>query len=279
VEVLRVSVSKLARDSFGYSVGPFSNFNPRDTEPGTVLLAKFTPHGPTAWDVQPDRCRLVSFTDDIGTDLTTNAAPSTQARFFSRNRPLEELTAREQGQYGGVRVRSYRVPAPTANRLNADVLLVFRPGDAERTEQRADVPLQTNDVVTVGPVQVKFSVRSPSPYAPTNRPGIPAQTRQWTASFLPSSEIAVASVAFFSPKSDEPILVVRNVSPEGTASSSNTGIYGGGPRSGAEGDPFYRQPGYGFTPPEDGKITIKLRYCDAKSLVEKHCLISTGLSP
>jgi len=51
------------------------------------------------------------------------------------------------------------------------------------------------------------------------------------------------------------------------------------PKSRNSDDPFGNCVWYGFTPPEDGKITIKLRYYDAKSLVEKHCIISTGLSP
>ncbi len=140
VEVLSVSVSKLARDSFGNPMNPFNSFHLNEADPGTVLLAKITPRGAAPWELQPDRCRVVSFTDDVGTDLSTNAAPKSEDHFFPRNRPLDMLTAREQGRYFGVRIRSSRVPAPTANRLIADVSLLFRIGSEERSRWPGAAP-------------------------------------------------------------------------------------------------------------------------------------------
>jgi hypothetical protein len=281
VEVLSVSVSKLARDSFGNPMNPFNSFNLNEADPGTVLLAKITPREAAPWELQPDRCRVVSFTDDVGTDLSTNAAPKSEDHFFPRNRPLDMLTAREQGRSFGVRIRSSRVPAPTANRLIADVSLLFRIGSEERTEQRTDVLLQTNEMVTVGPLQVKFLVGSSArnPFAPTNPPAAQTQVRHWLAAFRPQGDIGVASVTFFSAKSDEPILVAKNITAEGVASSYHPGVTEQWPKSRSSDDPFANCVWCGFTPPEDGRVTIKLRYYDAKSLVEKHCIISTGLSP
>lgn len=281
VEVLSVSVSKLARDAFGNPANPFTSFNLCETDPGTLVLAKITPRGLSPWELQPDRCRVVSFTDDVDTDLSTNATPKSEDHFFPRNRPLDLLTARDQGRFFGVRIRSSRVPAPTASRLTADVALVFRTGNEERTEQRTDVLLQTNEVVSFGPLKVKFleSSLARNPFAPTNTLASPKQTRYWLAAFLPQDDVGVASVTFFSAKSDEPILVARNITADGTATSSHPGVTERRPKSSNEEDPFANCVGHGFTPPEDGKVTIKLRYYDAKSLVEKRCVISTGLCP
>ncbi len=105
------------------------------------------------------------------------------------------------------------------------------------------------------------------------------QSPYWVASFLPKKDAAVASVAFFSNKSDEPILVAKNVRAEGNASNSKTGIYNKSPRTAKSLDNFSNLDGYGFNPPANRKITIKVRYYEVGSLVEKHCVISTGLSP
>ena len=88
----------------------------------------------------------------------------------------------------------------------------------------------------------------------------------------------MASVALFSEKSDEPILVIKNFGAEGNAASSSSGMYRGSPASGKSQDAFAGSGGYGFRPPEDRKVTIKVRYYNAASLIEKHCLVSTGLS-
>jgi len=283
VEVLTVSVSKLARDTFGNPVSPFSFVGLNEADPGVSLLAKITPRGLTSVTLLQERTWVVSFTDDVGTDLSTNAAPRTEDRFFPRNRPLEILTDRGQGLCHGLRLRSSRLPAPGATRLIADVVLVFRASGEEQADQKTNVRVQTNDVVKVGPLRVKFTVPAPNPHAPKPPPAAIPQGGYWRASFLPRDDVAIASVTFFSKNSDEPILVAKNINPEGKAASASTGMYSQNPKKDSAGDgdkdPFAKCVGYGFKPPEDGKITIKVRYCDVGSLVEKHCLISTGLSP
>ena len=210
-------------------------------------------------------------------ELLTGRTPFTKAEFEKAS--LDEIfrLIREQDPPKP----STRLPAPTANRLIVDVSLLFRMGSEERTEQRTDVLLQTNEVVTVGPLKVKFLVGAPArnPFAPTNPPAAQTQVRHWLAAFLPQGDIGVASVTFFSAKSNEPILGAKNITPEGVASSYHPGFTAQRPKSRDSGDPFANCVWYGFAPPEDRMLTIKLRYYDAKSLVEKHCIISTGLSP
>jgi hypothetical protein len=282
IEVLSVSVSKLARDSFGHAVNPFTGMNSYQGEGGTVVLAKITPRWSSPLKIQAEKCRLLSFKDDVGTDLFTNAAAGLGNAFFSENRPLEIFTAREPGCFG-LRTRSARLPAHAANRLTAEVLLVFSRTSEEHAKQRTDVLLQTNEVVTVGPLKVKFTFQRPSSYPSsyygTNQTAASSQSPYWLASFLPEKDVAIASVAFLSNSSDEPILVAKNVSAEGNASSSNTGIYNRRPDSAKPPDDFYNLVRHSFRPPENGKITMKVRYFDVESLVEKHCFISTGLSP
>lgn len=281
VQPLSISVSQLERDSFGNPRNPFGFFGMNEPDPGTVVLAKITPKGDAKWQIQPEHCRVVSFRDDLGTDLSTNAAPASEDHFFPRNRPLDVLDARENSGCWGLRVRSQRVPAAGATRLIADVALQCRLDSKEQSKDRQDVPIQTNEVVIVGPLQVKFvaSAYREFPATRTNKT-VAAKPRPFClAAFLPQKDVAIASVTFFSSKSDEPILSAKNITAEGVASSSNPSVTERRPKSKPSEDPFANCIGYGFTPPEDGKVTIKVRYYDRKSLVEKHCIITTGLSP
>lgn len=279
VQPLTVSVSRVDRDAFGNPVHPFTAFNTYEADPGTVVLAKVTPRGKANWKLQPDQCRVASFRDDLDTDLSTNAAPASADHFFPRNRPLEVLTARDNSGAYGLRVRSQRLPGAGATRLIADVVLLCRLDGYELSKELQNVVIETNQVVVVGPLQVKFfASRMQGPASDTNQPTAQAN-RYLLAAFLPQDDVAVASVAFFSSKSDEPILVARDLMPGGTAASANPYAVERQPKSKSTSDPFADCVGYGFTPPADGKVAIKVRYFDAKSLVEKHCVISTGLSP
>ena len=280
VEVLSVSVSKLARDAFGNAVSSFSGMGFNQGEGGVVMLAKITRHGSSPLKVQEGKCRLLSFKDDRGTVLSTNAATELGNQFFSANRPLEILTTKDPGCFG-IRVRSVALPAPTANRLRAEVLLVFGLSSEERVKQKADVLLQTNEVLTVGPLQVKFMALPPAPSSRTNQvtAGSRAPSGMATASFLPDKDVAIASVVFFAEQSDEPILVVKDLHTKGNASNYSSGFEDRRPHPGNSKDGFSDRVHYGFTPPANQKITIKVRYYEVGSLVEKHCVISTGLSP
>jgi hypothetical protein len=85
-------------------------------------------------------------------------------------------------------------------------------------------------------------------------------------------------VVFFSAISDEPILVAKNLSAEVNAMGASTSPYKRS-SSGDSRESSFGRSIYSFTPPADGKVTIKVRYYDTGTLVEKHCAISTGLSP
>jgi hypothetical protein len=253
-----------------------------EPDPGTVVLVKLTPRGETKWQIQPEHCRVVSFQDDKGTDLSTNAAPASEDHFFPRNRPLDVLDARESSGCWGLRVRSQRVPAAGATKLIMDIALKCRLDGKEHVKECPDIILQTNEVVAVGPLQVKFMSSAYGEFqaafagkAATQKP-----SRYWRAAFLPNRDIAIASVTFFSPKRDEPILTAKNIASDGQASTASPYRTESNPKADrSPSDPFANCTGYGFIPPEDKKITIKVRYYDAKSLVEKHCIITTGLSP
>ena len=278
MEVLSLSVSKLARDSFGNAVNPFTGFGSGAGESETVVFAKITPRLSTSLVLQADKCRLLSFKDDAGTDLFTNAPAGMGVGIFSGNRPLEVLPSADLGVIG-IKTRSARTPARAATRLTAEVLLVFGLTSEERIAQKADVPLQTQEVVTVGPLKVKFKEPATnSPYR-TNQVAAGSLSTYWMASLLPEKGFAIAAVSFFSEKLDEPILSAKNVITEGIASSANTGVFGSNREAGGSAAGFANAVGYGFRPPEDKKVTIKVRYYDVGSLVEKRCVISTGLSP
>ena len=148
VEVLSLSVSKLGRDAFGNAVNPFSGMGFNQGEAGTVVFAKITPRQSTSLVLQAHKCRLLSFKDDVGTDLFTNAPAGMGDGFFSGNRPLEILPSADRGIIG-IKTRSPRLPARAATRLTAEVLLVFGLTSEERIAQMSDVPLQTQEVVTV----------------------------------------------------------------------------------------------------------------------------------
>jgi hypothetical protein len=280
VQPLSVSVSRLERDAFGNPRNPFGFISINELDPGTVVLAKITPRGDARWQIQPEHCRVVSFRDDLGTDLSTNAAPASEDHFFPRNRLLDVLDARDNSRCWGFRVRSQRVPAAGATRLIADVVLLCRLDSKEQSKERQDVLIQANEVVTVGPLQLKFmaSTCGELPAARTNKAVIAKSSRYRLAAFLPQNDVAIASVTFFSSKSDDPILSAKNITAEGMAGSSNPSVTERRPQAKPSSDPFANCIGYGFTPPEDGKVTIKVRYYDRKSLVEKHCIITTGLS-
>jgi hypothetical protein len=278
VEVLSLSVSKLARGAFGNAINPFTGFGSGAGESGTMVFAKITPRLSTSLVLQADKCRLLSFKDDAGMVLLTNAAAELGSSVFPGNRPLEILTARDSGIFG-LKLRSDRVPARTANRLIAEVLLVFSRSGEERVAQKTAVWLQSNEVVTIGPLKVKLTEQPVSASDRTNQLSAGTPATYWWARFLPEKETAIASVAFFSEKSDEPILVAKNLSGATNATGWSTGIYSMKPDPGSSRDGFSNRNGYGFRPPEDKKVSIKVRYYDVESLVEKRCVISTGLSP
>lgn len=280
VEVLSVSVSKLGRDAFGNAVSSFSGMPFSQGEGGVVVLAKITQRGSSPLKVQEGKCRLLSFKDDLGTVLSTNAATELGNQFFAANRPLEILTTKDPGCFG-IKIRSVALPAPTANRLRAEVLLVFGLSSEERFKQKADVLLQTSEVVTVGPLKVQFFALPPSPSSRTNQvaAGSRSSSGMATASFLPDKDVAIASVAFFAEQSDEPILVVKDLHTKGKASKYSGGFEDRRHHRSDSEDSLSDRVHYGFTPPDNRKITIKVRYYEVGSLVEKHCVISTGLSP
>jgi hypothetical protein len=272
VEVLSLSVSRLDRDAFGRAVNPF-RMDFAQGEAGTVVFSKITPPPSLPLRLMEDKCRLISFKDDAATDLLAAPAAGLGNPFFSGNRPLEVLAARDPLSFG-LKIRSARAPARNANRLIADVLLVFSPKHEQRAEQKADVALRTDEVVAIGPLKVKFDAGSSAPLGrPTQAAAVP-QSSSWQASFL-TTDAYIASVAFFAATSDEPILVVKSVNAESKASTASTTLRSG-PGSPQDGFSGMR---YAFTAPEDGKVTIKVRYYDSASFVEKRCVISTGLSP
>ena len=69
IEVLSISVSKLSRDSFGNANSPFSSNNMQEGEGGTVVLSRLTTRPGAPLALLPQGCRLLSFKDDLGTDL------------------------------------------------------------------------------------------------------------------------------------------------------------------------------------------------------------------
>ena len=277
IEVLSISVSKLSRDSFGNAILPFRSNSMQEGEGGTVVLSRLTTQPAAPLTLLPENCRLLSFKDDLGTDLLGSDNGGLRDPFFSRNRPLEILTAAEPGVLG-VRARSARVPARGAKRVDAEVLLVYCPNDAARLEQKVGVSLQTNEAVVVGPIRLKFTTYS-SFYPRTNQVAGNSESVCWLASCLREKGAAVASVALFSEKSDEPIMVIKRFDAEADAGRSSSGHYNGRPASGKSQDTAAGSVAQGFRPPEDRKVTIKVRYYDPASLIEKHCVISTGLSP
>jgi hypothetical protein len=278
VEVLSLTVSKLERDDFGNAVSPFNDFGFFKEHSGTVVLAKITPPSSSPLKLLGERCRLIDFKDDTGTDLFTNASAGLGGGFFQGNRPLEILTTKDSGCFG-VRIRSARLPARAATRLTADVLLTFAPTTGERIESKPNFDIKDGQVTTLGPLKIKLKVMPSSSYHRTNQPVARPQPAYWLASFLPEQGATILSVAFFSEKSDEPVLLVKNLDSGGKAGSSNTGFYKTGAEPGEAKDAFSNLVGYGFTPPEDGKATVKIRYLPTDTLVEKHCIISTGISP
>src|ERR1039458_3070339 len=76
VEVLSLTVSKLGRDAIGHGVNPFNDHDFFSERAGTVVLAKITPPSP-ALKLMAKSCRLISFKDNLGTDLFTNASAGT----------------------------------------------------------------------------------------------------------------------------------------------------------------------------------------------------------
>ena len=69
VEVFSVSVCKFARNEFGHPVNPFTGLNLYQGEPGTVVLAKVTPRWSPPLLLQAQKCRLLSFKDDLRTEI------------------------------------------------------------------------------------------------------------------------------------------------------------------------------------------------------------------
>jgi|GEM_PF-1322338 hypothetical protein len=277
VEVLSLTVSKLGRDAFGNAINPFDDFGFWKEQAGTVVLAKITPAASPSLRLLGDRCQLISFKDDAGTDLFTNAAAKLGDDFFSGNRPLETLTAKEPGSFG-VRLRSARLPARAATRVTAEVMLTFAPTSGEKSELKSDVAIKAGQVTTVGPVKIKFKPFHSSSHSLTNQPAARPEPDHWVASFLANKGTTITSVAFFSEASDQPILLAKDLDAGGNAASFN-GFYKTGTEPDEAKDDFSRRVGYGFILPEDGEVTIKIRYLPNSALVEKRCLISTGISP
>ena len=196
---------------------------------------------------------------------------------------------------------SQLAPAPTVQLVQSPEILpdgrvTFRLAapDALKVEVRGNFPSgfepsivpMTKDAngvwsVTVGPLKVKIMTLPPNPSVRTNElaPGSQSPYGMATASFLPDKDVAIASVAFFTQSADEPILVAKDLHAKGNASSLNGGIEDGRPFPGNVKDGFSHRVKYGFTPPLNRKITIKVRYYEVGSLVERRCVISTGLSP
>lgn len=269
VDVLSLTVSKLGRDGFGNAVSPFNVLGVSTEQSGTVVLAKITPHFSTPLELLREKCRLTGFKDDAGTDLFPNANAGLGNDLFSANRPLEMLNANEPACFG-VKIKSARLPARAATRLTAEVLLAFAPAGGERSQSKSEVGLQAGQITTVGPVKIKI-------IGPHNSSHRTNETAYWWASFLPDPDVIVTSVAFLSEKSDEPVLVVKNI--EAKVPGRSRGADKSGPGKAEAKDDFSSLSGYSFIPPANGKVTIKIRYFDAKELVTKRCFISTGISP
>lgn len=277
VEVLSLTVSKLSRDAFGNGENPFNDYDLLKERAGTVVLAKITPPA-AALRLMAESCRLVGFKDDTGTDLFSNASAGPGNNIFRGNRPFEVLDANEPGCFG-VRIRSARLPARAATRVTAEVLLAFAPTTGEKSESKSGVAIKANEVATVGPVKIKFFPMPAHSHQRTNQPVAKPERVYWLAGFLPDPGIKIVSVAFFSEKADDPILFVKDLDDGGNAVSSKNSSYAGGAERGETKDLFSGRTGYSFTPPEDGKVSIKVRYLPTSALVEKRCLISTGISP
>ena len=277
VEVLSLTVSKLSRDPFGNGVHPFNDPDVLSERAGTVVLAKITPPSP-ALKLMAKSCRLISFRDNLGTDLFTNSGAGAVNNAFWGNRPLEVLSANEPG-YFGVRIRSAQLPARAATNLTAEVLLAFAPTSGEKSESRSSVIIKANEITTVGPVKIKFFRQQAHSHSQTNQSLGSLEPVYWLAGFLPSPGTRIVSVAFLSEKSDDPILFVKDLDDGGNPLSSTHSSQATGVKRGEAKDDFSGRTGYSCTPPEDGKVTIKVRYFPSSALVEKHCLISTGLSP
>ena len=277
VEVLSLTVSKLSPNAFGHGVSPFNDHDVLSERAGTVVLAKITPPSP-ALKLMAKSCRLISFRDNLGTDLFTNSGAGAGDNAFWQNRPLDVLSANEPG-YFGVRIRSAQLPARAATNLTAEVLLAFAPTSGEKNESRSSVVIKANEIATVGPVKIKFFRHQAHSHSQTNQLFGSLEPVYWLAGFLPSPGTKIVSVAFLSEKSDDPILFVKDLDDGGNPLSSNNSSQATGVKRGEANDDFSGLPGYSFTPPEDGKVTIKVRYFASSALVEKHCLISTGLSP
>ena len=277
VEVLSLTVSKLGRDAIGHGVNPFNDHDFFSERAGTVVLAKITPPSP-ALKLMAKSCRLISFKDNLGTDLFTNASAGTGNNAFGLNRSFEVLSANEPG-YFGVWIRSAQLPDRTATNITAEILLAFAPTSGEKSESRSRVVIKANEVATVGPVKIKFFRQHSHSHSQTNQSSGSLERVYWLAGFLPSPGTKIVSVAFLSEKSDDPILFVKDLDDGGNPLSSNNSSQATEVKRGEAKDDFSVLTGYSFTPPEDGKVTIKVRYFSSSALVEKHCLVSTGLSP
>lgn len=285
-EVLSLTVSKGLKSSSGDLRDRFFVFDFKEAEEGTVLLAQGTPSGRTV--LQENSCKLVSFLDDTGTDLLAPATKKRTTPGFG-TKPLEFLRAtfmgrkaKEAPNYFGMKVRGPAVPAKGASRVTAKVRLCFLEKGEEQVARLANVALQTNKAIKVGPLTINFRRAQTNAY----EKAMGGLDRPWRATFQVHSNAYVNSAAFLCEDSDTPILSVGGLrsgqeasakKPGESASEEVTRVYPAGMERHFES--YYRsgEVTYGFPAPRNNKISITVRYLPSRNFTEKEYEITASL--
>ena len=210
VRVFSLQVSDLKRDTFGNGKKPATGDSVAFwlANTGTVVAGRFETDDPVS-RFDEEASRLITFSDDRGTDLTLPPDGEEINTFFDNNKPIAVRLGPGSGE-GEFVIRGYRVPAADATALKGMAELAFMRLSGRKTAELGEVSLEADTTIEVGPLRLRFvdperawssprrsGILTPGPDSPVgddaNRPATPtAETH--VAFQTESSRVAIESM-------------------------------------------------------------------------------------
>lgn len=156
VSVFSLQVSDLKRDTFGNGKKPATGESVAFwlANTGTVVAGRFESDDPVS-RFDEEASRLITFSDDRGTDLTLPPDGEEINTFFDNNKPIAVRLGPGDGE-GEFVIRGYRVPAADATALKGVADLAFMRLSGRKTAEQAEVPLEADTAIEVGPLRLRF---------------------------------------------------------------------------------------------------------------------------
>ncbi|NIA07274.1 MAG: hypothetical protein GWP14_06515 [Actinobacteria bacterium] len=121
-------------------------------KPGTTLHVKIMQQDKFIIDVDDKASKLLSFTDDKGTDLSKQ-----KQKRFGQGWLASFPKIAEDGQSCIIEIRSDRLPKAEAGQITVKAQIALTCGSGEKTERVENVSLKPDITLNVGPMAIKIA--------------------------------------------------------------------------------------------------------------------------